>query len=195
MIEHREWLNEPLYQAGINGQNIAIVDYSHYLKEYSNDSPSVTVDTINDVMSEKRIPFFSSISAYFGDADIWKKVLFFNFLPNAIGYRKDRNNIGKEDQLRRGRARVIRLIERYSPDKLLVFTTKGWNEFPKTQEEKKREELLSLSTFSGFTWGTYRTQRGRTMAFGLRHPLYAPKDVMSGAVREILSMALQKSET
>ncbi|HVH82053.1 MAG TPA: hypothetical protein VM782_21830 [Stellaceae bacterium] len=190
MIEHCEWVDDRLYNAGINGQRIAIVGYSHYLKEGSEDSRSVTKDTINDVIRGRRFSFFSSISAYFGDPDVWKKVLFFNFLPNAIGYREDRYKVGDKRQLERARIRVTRLIDQYSPNKLLVFTRKGWSEFPKTQQESKGE-LLSLSTCPSFTWGSYRSSRCHTMGFGLRHPQYAPTDVMISAVSEILSMPLQ----
>jgi hypothetical protein len=134
--------------------------------------------------------FFTKIKTYFGYRDpqeFWNSVMFFNFLPNAVGYHDKLYACGAQDQLERGRHRVKRLIEKYTPQIIIVFTTKGWSEFPSTREETKAE-LHSLVGFPSFTWGTYRSQCGTTMAFGLRHPQFAKTDVMFRAVRKILKM-------
>jgi hypothetical protein len=196
MIEHNEWINKPIYERGIDGQRIAIVGYSHYLARDKKDSETVTEDTIHCVLDGKRWSFFTNISSYFddGSADFWNKVLFFNFIPDAIGEHANRYGSGHEKQLERGRDRVERLIARYSPDKLLVFSRKGWCEFPSTLEEANKKDLYSLSSDPSFTYGTYLYKHGITMAFGLRHPQFATADKMRRAVKEILSMPLKERE-
>ena len=194
MIEHRPWVGKKFCSGGgIKGQKIAIVGYSHYL-DGRKDNEDVTKCTISRVIRrdhESFLSFFYSIERYFDDVDdLWEKVLFFNFIPNAIGNVDRRFALGKPAQIEQGRLRVTQILKEYLPDKVIVLTRKGWSEFPKTCEEVDGGDCPSLDDlhFPSFTRGSYRYGASLVRAFGLRHPLYADVQVMRNAITHILAL-------
>jgi len=193
MIEHTPWVGRE-YERGIEGQRIAVVGHSHHMTPPEDDRLSATTECILKVISGEydNIQFFKIIRGYFGDQsahDFWHRVMFFNFIPNSIGPSENRFAFGKPEQLEAGRQRVLTLIGEHRLDKMMVFSTKAWNEFPHTREK----ELSGLNTplapeMPKFTWGTYPYSGGLTTAVGLRHTMGAEGDLMKQAVRQALDL-------
>jgi hypothetical protein len=194
-MTHTPWRGDS-YQDGINGQRIAIVGYSHWLDDGEVDSADATVDTIRKVINKElgfeRISFFVQIRNYFGfetHEAFWNRVLFFNFLPECVGGPEKRYDSGTEEQIGRGRERFRRILDEYRPHKVLVFTARGWQECPPTRQEQTTNSSPMLSSdLPRFSWGTYEHDGHVVMAFGLRHPQFAPTEVMRRAINHILAM-------
>jgi hypothetical protein len=120
---------------------------------------------------------------------------FFNYLPDGIGAEEARYKCGTTEQIERASRRLLQLLEKYTPHKILVFTNapeKGWQTFPRTLEETetppKRCLQLGPQFPENFTWGTYQVGARTVKAFGLRHPQGANRSIMEAAVREILAV-------
>jgi|SRR5208283_3360609 len=196
MIEHAPWIGMN-YQIGISGQRICIVGHSHH--HSGPDREDFTIDIVYDFISGelKRNSFFPQIKGYFeilDDATFWNRVMFFNFLPDCIGSKNERYGAGTTEQLARGKERFLRIIRETKPnlEKVFVFTTKGWRNFPRTIEEVSGKGKIPLSSeFPEFSWGTYAVGDHIVMAFGLRHPQGARGEVMKSAVRQILDKPLK----
>jgi len=191
MIEHAPWIGMN-YEIGIKGQRICIVGYSHH--HSGPDRENFTKDIVCDFISGelKRNSFFPPVKGYFripDDATFWNRVMFFNFLPDCIGDGDHRYAAGGTKQITRARERFLRIIREAKPnlEKVFVFTTKGWRDFPRTIEEVSGKGKIPLGTeFPEFSWGTYAAGDHTVMAFGLRHPQGALGEVMKSAVRQIL---------
>jgi hypothetical protein len=198
MVEHIPWVGEE-YEAGIEGQRIAIVGYSHWMEEGEKDSDDCTLTVIRKVIgAEEKFdqnPFCVQIRNYFNFAshfDFWNRVLFFNCIPECIGTREEKYKTATPNQVERAKVRFLRIMQERLPQKVLVFTTKGWADLPPTLEDQKpssRPPRLAAE-FGGFEWGTYKTNGHTVMAYGLRHPLGAPGKLMRRAVQHILAMPL-----
>lgn len=181
-IEHKPWIIPDKYAIGIEGQQIAIVGHSHWRDPgdpKDKDSDNYTLDVLGCVLANKVRSFFPHIRGYFDGSttDFWNHVMFFNYLPECLTDRYDDG----EAQLPRARQRFDNLLDRWQPDKVFVFTQKGWPRFPIDNREQ-----LGPDFPLHFTWGTHGTSKRRTMVFGLRHPQGANGDLMKRAVREIL---------
>jgi len=194
MIEHTPWVGSA-YEQGLDGQKIAIVGYSHWLSDGEPDSPNVTIDVISRVVSGEYddIAFFRLVREYFGNDDaseFWKKVMFMNFVPEAIGTGDDRYESASGPDQIRGQQRFLKLMKEHSPDKILVFTTKGWTQLPRLREESPPGKAKPLGAeFPAMSWGTYEGDLRPMMAFGLRHSQFARGEMMRRAVRFIMDMA------
>jgi hypothetical protein len=196
-MTHRPWVGKH-YMDGIKGQRIAVIGYSHWLGEGETDADDATVDTINKVVSGDlhfdTIGFFVRVRSYFGFAsheEFWNRVLFFNFLPECVGGADERYDAGTKEQVERGRHRVLSIFEEYRPHKALVFSARGWQEFPPTREERATNSCTLLGAeFPRFTWGTYQCGGEVVAGFGLQHPQFAPGELMRRAVEHILARPL-----
>ena len=191
MVEHTPWLGGN-YSSGIRGQRIAVVGYSCYIDDRP-DSQAVTTDIIEKMMDNDRgWTFYNKIKSYFDftDAgDFWNRVLFFNFIPNAIGGVDRRYDAGTAAQIEEGQKRTGRIMRHHLPHKILVFTKRGWTNFPPTEEEACGGECPSLSEgFPHYTRGTYNLSEHKVLAFGLRHPQGARSEEMRSVVREIIAI-------
>ncbi len=196
MIEHIPWRGQN-YKLGIGGQRIAIVAYSHHRKRDEDDHDGFTENVVRDVISGKLKgdALFSQVMGYFGYDDketFWNLVMFFNFLPDCIGVNDQRYERGAEEQIQRGKERFLRIIrEKEPPHKVLVFTRRGWDVFPRTSQEEAGKARIPLGTnFPKFSWGTYTHDDHIVMAFGLRHPQGASGQLMRVAVQHILKVPL-----
>jgi hypothetical protein len=200
MVQHLHWRGDN-YKAGIEGQRLAIVGYSHWGDDddYGDEG---TRNCITKVISGEwagaPMRFFATLRNYFGfesHAEFWHRIVFFNFLPDCVGDGDARFKWGTEEQTNRGRQRLISVLEEEKPHKVLIFTTKGWQSRPPTLEEIGAPEkgLSTLaSEFPKFSRGTYGIGGHTVMAFGLRHPQGASGDLMRRAVRHILNVPLLK---
>jgi len=68
MVEHEPWKG-PDYEAGINGQRIAIMGHPHH---GDGDTKSFTLDVMSDVISGRQsYRFFNLIRDYFEVQETW----------------------------------------------------------------------------------------------------------------------------
>ena len=146
-IEHEPWV--PNDFATVGGHKIAIVGYSHHRHVNDKDSPEFTRNVVQRVIDgeQKGDAFFTPVSRYFGFEDkreFWSRVLFFNFVPECIGLDHEKYRKATEDQVDRAQARVLRILSEHTPDKVFVFTTKGWNDFPRTDQERASKPCTRL---------------------------------------------------
>lgn len=187
MIEHLCWRPHG-YDQGIGGMRIGICGYSHYTDDEDHDG--LTRDILGDVISGvASYRFFTAIASAFGYKDVgdfWGRVLFFNFLPSAVGDSSLKFAAASEDENERARARVARILDEHEPDKVFVFSEKAWAAFPKTDEE-----LSGAAAPPGEARdGTYKTSRGhRVEAFGIRHP----QGASAALLREAVSIAMMRT--
>ena len=137
--------------------------------------------------------FFHAIQSYFGfddAASFWNRVVFFNFLPNAVGNKSNEFAKGTFGQLKRRRERFLRIVTAEKPDEVLVFTSKGWRSFPETTVEamsgRTCKPLIPCHKFPN--WGTYIAGDHRVLVCGFRHPLFASGDGMREQVRAFLKL-------
>jgi hypothetical protein len=69
MIQHEPWRGSA-YPAGIDGQRICVVGYSHWLGEGDKDTRGLTKKVVSGVIDGRyNFNFFNQISRYFGFHD------------------------------------------------------------------------------------------------------------------------------
>lgn len=135
---------------------------------------------------------------YFNGSDcakFWNGVIFFNVLPDCVGAndgeRDERFDHGTDEQVARAKTRFLRIVEEYRPDKILVFTAKGWASLPPAEEETNGRHCPPLSDeFPEFQRGTFVLGGRKIRAYGLRHPIFALSKKMTDAVQVILAEPL-----
>lgn len=189
MIEHRHWRRRTF--DGVQKQHIAIVGYSHY-GETTEDSNGFTRWAVNEFVSGKPIGerFFPPIQSYFGfegRPEFWNHVHFFNFIPECFPSAKKFAS-GDQTIVKRAQKRFERILSIEKPDKVFVFTRKGWNQCPYTEEEKAFGQCNQLMSNNQDTWGTYNLGGHIIRACGFRHPLYANAENVRRSVQEFLDL-------
>jgi hypothetical protein len=163
MTQHEPWRGPKYQTAGINGQRICVVGYSHWLAEGEKDSRDLTKRVISGMIDGSYdFNFFNQIRSYFSDFGFednafWNHVLFFNFVGDCIGGPNQRYMRGTTEQEKRANERFLNVPRKELPHKVLVFTKRGWRS-------------LSPTKFPGFYYGTYDVSGHIVTAFGLRHP-------------------------
>ena len=191
MTEHRPWIGNR-YGAGLGGQRVGIVGYSHWNNEGDVDDGGITEYVINNIMSgDFRISFFSSIRNYFGESDhaeFWQKVLFFNYLPTVVGTGDDRYGYGTAQQHLRGRARTLELIETYRAEKVFVFSSKGWSSLKAGFKMPGIQLQPATSAPVGAEIARWTRGQDTTAIAGLRHPQGADGHTMREAVRRVMAI-------
>ena len=174
MIEHKPFVGDA-YLSLPAGQRIAIAGFSHYV-DGEPDHCDVTRDVVGDVANGFRAPwtrFFTAIMQAFGETDpgrFWAGKLFFNILPSSVGSSLERFSLGSIEQHAAVEKRFRALLEEYRPDRVIVFTSKGWWLLPK-------EDAGDPGLPREAVW--YHYKYGRTLAYGLRHP----QGASAGALR------------
>ncbi len=190
MIEHQHWKRTS--KVGIDGQHIAIVGYSHYRKPHKRDSADFTQWVMREFIRGERIgpAFFRPIQKFFGQEDsdkFWKRVHFFNFVPESF-LEGDKFATANGDLLKRAKDRFTRILKLEKPDKVFVFSRKGWNQCPETLEEAAGKLCHPLRSNDQDTWGTYDIGVKKVRVCGFRHPLYARLEKVMPSVQEFLKM-------
>ena len=182
------------WRYGIAGYRIAIIGHSHH-EDAQDDGDDLTIRTVRKVIDgKKKIAFFTQIWGYFGFEDneeFWNRVMFFNYLPERVGAGDERYKKGPREQVDRAKARFQSILRNDKPDKVLVFTNsagKGWPTFPRTLEQEGDDRLPLGAEFPKFSWGRYEAGGHIVIAFGLRHPQGAPRELMRRAVGQILAL-------
>lgn len=190
MIDHNPWMG-PNYKEGLDGQRIAIVGYSHWLEKGKEDNVDATIECIRSVQSDEwKIAFFTQVRNYFGYNNheaFWGRVMFFNFLPCCVGTEGERYRSGTPEQRTIGQTRFLRLLGEKLPQKVFVLTGRHWA-FPVTSDSPKK---LGLN-FPNFSCGTYGFENDHVVAFFLRHPQGANKNLMMNAVKNALAMPVSR---
>ena len=114
-------------------------------------------------------------------------VVFFNFVPQAIGPAHAKFETATEEVHAVARARVLRILLERKPDAVVVFSSKGWDAFP----HYPKEGPILVSAPAIRSWGVYTDADGHSVAaFGLAHPQGANSRGMSDAVSAILDRAV-----
>jgi hypothetical protein len=195
VVEHAHWRGRN-YLSGIEGQKIAIVGYSHHRKPEHQDHPEFTRVVLWKVLdgTQKGDSFFATVAGYFGCSDdqtaFWNRVVFFNLIPQCIGTSENRYRVGTACQHEDGRGRFTRILKKEKPNKVFVFTTKGWRECPLTAQEKEGKRCTPLADgIENVSWGRYVFDSHTVTAFGLHHPQYANKEQMKLAVRTAMKLS------
>lgn len=198
MIEHEIWKG-CCFEQGIEGKKIFIIGNSHHLGNGENDVATLTRDVVARWIKGESLKtrFFRQIQEAFGEstATFWNKVVFFNFVPEAIGTSDQKHEKASESQIESGRKRFLEALGLYQPDLVLVFSNdegKGWRVLPKTDEELI--DPKSLKRFEGenfpdhVEWGTYNVLGKEVKAVGARHPLGAPGGLLARIVKASLKL-------
>jgi len=191
VIEHLHWQRKD--QSGIAGQHVMIVGYSHYTKKDDRDHKDFTNVAVNEVIYGNDGKYggamFSSIPRYFGNyanrGDFWKKVDFFNFVPNSFLDKTKYANANSE-QNEIARIRFRRILSEERPDKVFVFSRKAW----RSCKDALQEADLNHAPFSyklDGNWGTFVADGKIIPVCGLRHPMLANAEEMRTAVQSFLS--------
>ena len=185
LIEHLAHVGSD-YRSGFNGQRVAVVGYSHWLGEEEEETANCTRLCVQQVVCGKwRIRFFSQIKSYFGyerHEQFWRKVLFFNYLPNCVGGASQRFHNGTPEQISHAQERFLRLISTGRPHKIFVFTSRRWA-FP---GGPSNPEPLG-NEFPGFSRRAYYAGGHAATTFFLRHPQGARSELMRQAVKYALA--------
>jgi hypothetical protein len=193
MVDHEPWRG-PYCESGIEGQRIAIVGYSHHRNANDVDNNQFTINVVRNVLigKQKGDSLFATVPGYFGYAnrvEFWNRVWFFNFIPECIGTSDEKYAVGTDGQIQRARARFMRILRVERPNKVFVFTKKGWPKCPFTAQEERGEDCTPLGDgFDDFSWGRYVFSDHTVAAFGLRHPQCACKAQMMAAVKKALTI-------
>lgn len=186
MIDPDPWRGD-LYRDGIKGWRVAIIGYSHH-GDYGDAGSNVTIKTVQDWRRGRnfRNSLFPYIEGYFDEArDIWNHVMFLNYLSAPFPSHKKYDS-GCDNQIKDAKARFLRIIQEYRPCKALVFTRKGWAAFP--PEVLEKQVPLDPENFPMFSQSDYDANGHVVMAFGLRHPQGARRELMRSAVQHILGL-------
>jgi hypothetical protein len=134
-----------------------------------------------------------AIQKYFDasdDTSFWNRVIFFNFLPNCVGYSDGKYGRGTAAQIKLGQERFVRILLKHSVQKVFVFTKKGWSNCPQTIEEMgtKGAPIPLSAEFPHFSYGSYSRDGHTVLTYGLRHPQGALTEEMARAVRYIMAL-------
>ena len=192
MIEHRPWVGDRYAGEGIDGQRTAIMGYSSYTTENTEDYDGYTIECVSKVISgvDRTMRFFNAIPGYFEmpAADFYRRVVFFEFVPRAVGGPEQKFAVATLEQAEAGRRRVLRIAQKHQIQKLLVFSAKAWSSMP-PMVEAASGPLPSLPG-TDFRMGTYDLDGVRAIAVGIRHPQNALKAQMRAAVQAALALPI-----
>jgi hypothetical protein len=195
MIEHEPWRG-PDCESGINGHRIAIVGYSHHRDPKHEDFNLITNCVLERIARGETIgdSFFPRVPGYFGfksTAEFWNRVWFFNLIPECIGISDQKYGTANGELLERAKRRFTKILRDEKPNiqKVFVLSMRGWAQCPYTAQEEGGKDCTRLGAdFGDFSWGRYVFSDHTVTAFGLRHPQFANKIQMVGAVQRALSI-------
>ena len=190
-MEHAPWIGER-YGKGIDGQRLLLFGFSHYgTLDEGEDGPDLTNHVMRTWGLGGEIPFFNTLASYFGADDpaaFFPRVAFANTLPRSVGDEEEKFADGDVAALAEVGDRVRRLIVELDPDTIVVFTAKGWRQFPQ-YDDRVDGGWLDVPGYKPIEFGGYRRRSpGPAMAYGLRHPMMAPWRIMRASVEAIMAV-------
>jgi hypothetical protein len=192
MIEHQPWKGSKYGQGIIGSKRIALVGHSHYLNPPDYDG--FTRYVVQGVMDGKRLPFFTRIATWFGTQPnlLFDQVIFFNYLPECVGAKIDKNKNGTREQYARGETRLLRILTACDVHKAIVFGL-GLAELlplPRQLSEGKTYRRLNTPP-KHYYWHTYSVSKCIVPMFVLPHPQSpVPNLEMVEVIHEILDFQL-----
>ena len=84
---------------------------------------------------------------------------------------------------------MLRVLSEHKPDKVFVSTTKGWDAFPLTDQERAGDRCAPLMDgLENPSWGDYTFGNHCVRACGFRHPQYATAAIMKMQVQTFLDL-------
>lgn len=189
-MEHAPWIGDQ-YQTGVEGQKLLLFGFSHYgWYDDGSDDEQFTEYVMRRWVLQGDIPFFNAISSYFGfdrSRDFYAKVAFANTLPFSVGDEDKKFSDGEEAAITMVPDRVRRIISQIDPDKVIVFTAKGWRVFP-AFDDRSSDGQLEVIGRKPIGYGGYsRRGQGYALAYGLRHPMMAPWQMMRDSVMAVMA--------
>lgn len=191
VIQHQPWVG-PDFERGIDGQTYLLFGYSHYgtLNAKVADDESFTVEVMKRWGRTGETPFFNAIASYFGFEDpaaFYDRVAFANVLPFSVGGEEDKFAYGEQAALDAVPQRVREIMRDVDADRAIVFSAKGWAQFPK-YDAGGEDNVLTVDGQPDRTFGPYeRRSSGYCTAYGLRHTMIASWDMMHQTVRTIMA--------
>ena len=84
---------------------------------------------------------------------------------------------------------MLRIIGETKPDRIFVFTSKGWHKMWPDYTGRITDGTLRVPGVGEVDYGSYRHADGEAIAFGLRHPQFARADDM----KQLVATALTKT--
>lgn len=202
-VIHLPWIGDR-YTEGLHRKRVALIGYSHWLGDDWEDGADLTRKVVAAYLAGSNAHFFSRITAAFEEADlaanredVWRRVAFFNFIPSIVGGPEQRYARGTAQQVSAGRQRFLSFLDKHAPETVVVFTTKGWRDFPDTEESARGEPLSWLDASrwpDRYDWGTYVNAKGETTrAYALKHPERANRDELAAALSLIFGQSAEPS--
>lgn len=185
--EHKPYIGDA-YDSQPAGSKLLIVGFSHHDENNpkEEDHPDLTERVVRDHAMKGGIRFFDAIAEYFGEqrTAFWSRVAF----ANTLGTRVENNRYsgGTLEQRAAVPGRVVSLIEQLKPDRIFVFTTKGWRLWP-DYTGKLKDGTLFVDGVGEADCGTYTHPDGEAIAFGFRHPQWAKTSDMRAMVEGALA--------
>jgi hypothetical protein len=203
VVEHQPSIGCEYKTAGLDGQRVAVVGYSHWSGELDGkDYAEFTKDVILGVMDGRiqRTNFFTCIRDYFGfdsHADFWSKVVFFNYLPRCVGGPDQRYAKGTKKDHSDGNVRFRRIIGECAARKVVVFSAKAWDSpMPPFDRPLKSFSVDGVEgAMRPEPCGIYLVNDHTAQAFGLHHPQGAPGHKMRMAVQRIVTFNAGQADT
>ena len=199
--EHLPWIGADYWAKPLEDR-VLIVGFSHW-GEYDPedgdslsrpDDPNFTINVFKRWVRKDEIQFFNSIADYF-QAEVrsafWDGAAFANTLPTSVGLEEERYSKGSGEQRAAAEQRALLLVSELRPGRIFVFSKKAWAHWPDFTGTLK-DGTLRGEGFPETDCGTYEHADGEAIAFGFRHPQFAPKSQMMAGVAAAGLYALPK---
>ncbi len=178
----------------IEGKKVLVVGFSHWgrYSDSEQDSPDFTNSVMCQWVLDGQILFFNAIASYFKHDSVkefWNSVTFANTLPTTVGDEDERYSAGTPAQRAAVPDRALRLIADLEPDRVFVFTKKGWNLWP-DYTGTLRDGTLRVEGAGEYDAGMYRHHGGEAIAFGFPHPQFTPIEPKQKAVTAAMNATI-----
>ena len=174
------------YREGIAGKRVAVVGFSHYVSDATDDSEDFTRECVRKLLEGEWATdpiFFRLVAKAFGSQDprdFFRRIMFFNWAPFSMGGDEEKfDNITRPEQ-ERAALRFKRLLIEHEPDLVFIFTTKAKLTALGTDFAPLAEPLGHFS----------RGGLGRTQVYRLRHTQGVTAAELSAAISWALKAEL-----
>ena len=197
-MEHAPWIGDDYWDQP-KEQRFLIAGFSHHdrydpgkeneARIEAADDPDFTCNVFRRWVFTGELPFFNVIPSYFGEGleSFWNKAAFANTLPTTVGDAEEKFSDGTPEQRAAAGPRALRLVETLRPARVFVFTTKGWRDLWPHYTGHVPGRSLKVDGAGEVDYGSYRHADGDALAFGFRHPLFAPTSRMTAQVQAALN--------
>ena len=183
-LEHDPFRGEHYDRGGL-----MIWGFSHHKGDEEKDHSGFTQQTVEELALTGSNWFFNRIRKYFGNEDpcvFWNRVAFANTLPTTVP-SEFRYSSGSKEQIGRTKGRIRRILTCLAPRRVVLFSAKGWEHWPKLNGSVP-EPALQLMSEPNLWHGTYEFGVGHEIkVYNLPHPQYQPDEKMIERVKHLLN--------